>query len=154
MAQSASGIPLQICDVFIQEYNKVDSDAPLETIASLLQPFLKSMAAISNHEIQERIRDSIFHPLLENNKTQPEESETDEEVQARREHHYRHVDGGKLNPKTKQEIKELNERKYVFSGFNILIYAQNHVLKMASGTEDYILEQNREALYKLYEYAC
>ena len=44
-------------------------------------------------------------------------------------------------------------QKYIFSAFNILIYAQNYILKMASGTEDFILESNRENLYQLYEYA-
>ena len=46
MAKTASGIPLQICDIFVQEMNKVDASASLETLADLLEPFLKSLAAI------------------------------------------------------------------------------------------------------------
>ena len=69
MAETASGILLQISDIFVQEMNKVDSDAPLETLAYLLQPFLKSLGAITNKELKERISDNIFKPILENNKT-------------------------------------------------------------------------------------
>ena len=68
-------------------------------------------------------------------------------------HHHRTVDGGKLHPRTKAEIQAMLDQKYVFSGFNILIYAQNYVLKMASGDVDFIIEANREALYSLYEFA-
>ena len=49
------------------------------------------------------------------------------------------------------------DTKYIFKGFNILIYAQNHILKMASSTDESIdqksLDENREALYSLYEFA-
>jgi hypothetical protein len=45
------------------------------------------------------------------------------------------------------------DTKYVFSAFNILIYAQNHILKMASSTNKVIKEENREFLYKLYDFA-
>jgi len=43
--------------------------------------------------------------------------------------------------------------KYIFNAFNILIYAQNYILKMASSTDDVVTEDNRDTLYKLYEYA-
>jgi len=44
--------------------------------------------------------------------------------------------------------------KYVFSGFNNLIYAQNYVLKLAAEEDTSLVkEENREALYKLYEFA-
>jgi hypothetical protein len=33
MADTASGILLQICDIFVSEMNQVDSEAPLETLA-------------------------------------------------------------------------------------------------------------------------
>jgi hypothetical protein len=69
MAETASGILLQISDIFVQEMNKVDSDAPLETLADLLNPYLKSLGAITNKELKERISDNIFKPILENNKT-------------------------------------------------------------------------------------
>jgi len=45
-------------------------------------------------------------------------------------------------------------KKYVFPSFNILIYAQNEILKVASSTDTTITnEENRDELYKLYEYA-
>jgi hypothetical protein len=39
----ASGIPLQICDVFLPELNKAGAEMSLDTLASLLQPFLHSL---------------------------------------------------------------------------------------------------------------
>jgi len=39
----------------------------------------------------------------------------------------------------------------VFVGFNILIYAQNYILPVASHADT--LEDNREQIYKLYEFA-
>lgn len=45
-------------------------------------------------------------------------------------------------------------QKYIFSAFNILIYAQNYILTIASDTDEKIVkEDNREQLYSLYEYA-
>ena len=44
-------------------------------------------------------------------------------------------------------------QKYVFNAFNILIYAQNYILKMASNTDGVVTEDNRDTLYKLYDYA-
>jgi len=46
----------------------------------ILDPFLKSLGKLTNGELKERITDSIFKPLLENNKTAKEESSEDEEV--------------------------------------------------------------------------
>jgi hypothetical protein len=43
--------------------------------------------------------------------------------------------------------------KYVFTAFNILIYAQNYILKMASSVEGKVKEENREFLYQLYDFA-
>lgn len=79
-SQTASGVTLQICDVFIQELNQVDSFIRLELIAELLYPFLKAIASIENKELKERIMDKIFKPLLENNKTVQQESEDEEEM--------------------------------------------------------------------------
>lgn len=132
--------------------NKVDADAPLETLALLLEPYLKTLGAIGNKEVKERISDNIFKPILENNKTIREDSDDEEEL-VKQEHYHRHVDGGKLPPRTVKEIKEMLNTKYVFSGFNILIYAQNHILKMASNTDGIVTEENRDTLYKLYDYA-
>jgi hypothetical protein len=49
--------------------NNVDAEAPLDVLAALLEPFLKSLGAINNKELKERISDNIFKPILENNKT-------------------------------------------------------------------------------------
>jgi hypothetical protein len=70
------------------------------------------------------------------------------------EHYHRFVDGGKLPPKTQNEIKQIINKKYVFSGFNILIYARNYIFKLASNPDmEIVKEENRDELYKLYEYA-
>jgi len=97
---SAAGIALQICDVFVQELNNVDQDASLEILTMILDPFLKALGKLTNGELKERITDNIFKPLLENNKTQKEESSEDEEAFAKKEKWHRTVDGGKLPPKT------------------------------------------------------
>ena len=59
--------------------NKVESEASLETIANLLDPFLKTLALIPNGELKDRIIEKIFNPILENNKTEVEVSSDDEE---------------------------------------------------------------------------
>ena len=86
---------------------------------------------------KDRIRDVIFTPLLENNKT---EKIVDEEEEAERmrqaEYKHRYVDGAKLPPKTQKEIDDILDTKYVFSAFNILLYAQNHILKLASSPDE------------------
>jgi hypothetical protein len=133
--------------------NSVDNAVSLDNLAAILDPYLASLALISNGELKERIIDQIFNPLLENNKTIQEVSE-DEEEMARKEKHHRLVDGGKLPPKTVKEINAMLNEKYMFSGFNILIYAQNFVLKLASTTDKLkVNEDNRDQLYKLYDYA-
>ena len=75
-------------------------------------------------QLKDRIRNVIFTPLLENNKT---ERVVDEEEEAERmrqaEYKHRYVDGGKLPPKTQKEIDDMLDIKYVFSAFNILLYA-------------------------------
>ena len=92
---------------------------------------------------------------MENNKTQKEESSDDEAEMAKKEKWHRTVDGGKLPPKTQKEIQEILDTKYIFNSFNILLYAQNNILKIASDTNPEVTnEENREQLYKLYEYAC
>lgn len=156
IADSATGIVLQICDIFITEVNKIDKEASLETLANLLEPFLIALGKAKTKEVKDRIIGNIFHPILENNKTQTESS--DEEAAAaelaKQEHYHRHVDGGKLPPKTVVEIKKILDHKYVFDAFNILSYAQNYILKAASSVEgDVVNDDNREVLYKLYEYA-
>lgn len=59
-----------------------------------------------------------------------------------------------MPPRTHKEVTDLINRQYIFSGFNILIYAQNYILKFATSTDQSALkETNREQIYKLYEYA-
>lgn len=152
-SEAASGVTLQICDIFLQELNQTDSSLSLERISDLLYPFMKALASIENREVKERIIEKIFHPILENNKTVVEPSSSDEEEMQKREHYHRHVDGGKMHPRTVKEIESIINQKYIFPGFNILIYAQNYILKMASSTDDFILEANRDELYKLYDFA-
>jgi hypothetical protein len=76
-------------------------------IAELLHPFLKSLAAIQSKEIKERLMENIFRPLLENNKTIPEPTSSDEEEMIKKDHYHRHVDGGKMNPRTVREIQNM-----------------------------------------------
>ena len=133
--------------------NSVDKLISLDNLAAILDPFLGCLALISNGELKERIIDQIFNPILENNKTVKEESDDEEEF-AKREKHHRLVDGGKMPPKTVREINTILNEKFIFSGFNILIYAQNFVLKLASSTDSSLIrEENRDQLYKLYDYA-
>ena len=134
-SETATGIPLQICDIFIPEMNKIQPNASMEELAALLDPFLKTIGIISNGELKERVIDKIFHPILENNKTVQEESSDDEEKMAKAEHRHRYIDGGQMPPKTKKEIMDKLKQKYVFSGFNILIYAQNYIFKQASSSD-------------------
>ena len=133
--------------------NKVHADATLEVIAAVLAPYLKCIGVIENKELKDRIIEKVFTPLMENNKTE-EEVSSDEEEMEKKEKWHRYVDGGKLHPRTQKEIEKMVNTKYVFSGFNNLIYAQNYILKLASEEDaEKIKEENREALYKLYEFA-
>ena len=91
----------QIADIFIEELNKIKPDCSLNLIARLLEPFLKSLGKLEAGRIRDRIIEKIFKPLLENNTTM-----------------------------TQMEMDELEEAdlkyskaKYVFSCFNILVYA-------------------------------
>lgn len=90
----------------------------------------------------------IFRPLLENNTTENQKEEEDME-EAERKHRY--VDGAKLPPQRRLEIQKILDTKYVFPCFNILVYAQNYVLK-AAGSEE-TNDEARDDLYELYELA-
>lgn len=72
-------------------------------------------------QLKERITEKIFHPLLENNKTESQEEEEEELKEA--EYKHRHIDGAKLPPARQAQIRKMLNTKYVFSGFNILLYA-------------------------------
>ena len=66
----SKGIPLQICDIFLQELNKADAhDISLVNLSLMLEPFLNACAICRNKILIQRIVDKIFMPLLENNVT-------------------------------------------------------------------------------------
>ena len=142
------GICLQIADVFIAELNKIKPDCSLDLMARLLEPFLKSLGQLEAGRIKDRIVDKIFKPLLENNTTMTQ-MDLDELEEADRKHRY--VDGAKLPPQRRLQIQRILDTKYVFSCFNILVYAQNHILRAASSDETN--EEARDCLYELYELA-
>jgi hypothetical protein len=66
----SKGIPLQICDVFLQELNKVDGEEiSFKHLSSVLDPFLNGLANCRHRILVQRIKEKIFLPLLENNIT-------------------------------------------------------------------------------------
>ena len=81
--------------------------------------------------------------------TLPEESEISSE-----EEDLTQVDGGKLSKKTRKELQQMINTKYVFPNFNILLYAENYIFPVASAavtpSEPVITEDNRESVYQLY----
>lgn len=109
------GIPLQICDIFLQELNKSDSlNISYENLSAILDPFLYSIAHSSNKIIVERIIEKVFTPLLENNITQQsnnEESENSDDEDNKVINYDpkkgKYIDGGKLPPKTQKEIQQM-----------------------------------------------
>ena len=133
----SKGIPLQVCDVFLQELNKADAEGiSYLAIADLLSPFLSAVGKCKNKTLVARIIEKVFYPLLENNVT-PEganESDTDESSS---EINYdpkkgKWVDGGKLHPKTQKEIQKMIDQRFHFANFNILLYSQEYIFKQAS----------------------
>lgn len=91
----SNGIPLQICDIFLQELNKVDSEnISFMNIANLLSPFLQTLANCRNRMLIERIKEQIFMPILENNITPEQENgeESEEESMIRKDGTWK--DGG------------------------------------------------------------
>jgi Nucleolar protein,Nop52 len=66
----SKGIPLQVCDVFLQELNKVDADSiSYKDLAQLLSPFLYALGNCRNKTLTQRILEKVFNPLLDNNVT-------------------------------------------------------------------------------------
>ena len=98
---------MQICDIFVQELNNVDKNVSLELLAELLNPFLQALAAIENREVKDRIKENIFSPILENNKTVQEQADSDDEEFQKKMEYHRFIDGGKMNPKTVREVREM-----------------------------------------------
>jgi hypothetical protein len=101
----SKGIPLQICDVFLQELNKADAEnISYKAIAEILSPFLSALGKCKNKTLTQRIIEKIFSPLLENNVTPEGQSEGDTDDSSS-EINYdpkkgKFIDGGKLPPKT------------------------------------------------------
>lgn len=101
---TSKGIPLQVCDVFLQELNRSDSlNISLQDLSSMLDPFLKAVATCSNRILVNRILEKVFEPLLENNVTQPETSDNEESEEET--YNYdpskgKYIDGGKMHPRT------------------------------------------------------
>ena len=56
-----------------------------------------------------------------------------------------------MHPRTQKEVSKLVSRKFYFPGFNILLYAENTIFKIASSTDT--KEGNRDAIYDLYNHA-
>ncbi len=106
----SKGIPLQVCDVFLQELNKVDAEnISYKDLAQLLSPFLYALGNCRNRTITQRILEKVFHPLLDNNVTPADESSENDTDESSSEINYdpkkgKWVDGGKLPPKTQKEI--------------------------------------------------
>lgn len=151
----SKGIPLQICDVFLSELNKVDAqEISNENLAAILEPFLHAVAKCRNKILIQRIIDKIFLPLLENNVTEEVKSESSEEDYDNINYDPnlgKWVDGGKLHPRTQKEVQKLIDQKYHFPNFNILLYSQEYLFKTASSKDT--REENRDFLYKLYDKA-
>lgn len=127
----SKGIPLQVCDVFLQELNKVDSEnISFQNLAGLLQPFLSAIANCKNRILIQRLDEKVFSPLLENNITPEAKGSDDEDTdESSTEINYdpklgkKWVDGGKLHPKTFKEVQALIDQRFHFPNFNILLYA-------------------------------
>lgn len=109
---ASKGIPLQICDVFLQELNKTDGEQiSCSNIAALLGPFLQALATCRNVILLRRIEEKVFHPMLDNNVTPVTQdgASGDDTDDSSSEINYdpkrgKWVDGGKLPPKTQKEI--------------------------------------------------
>ena len=76
---TAQGIALQLTDIFVGEVNKVFSSAKLETLAQLLDPFLKTLGQLSTGELKQRIIEHIFNPLFKHNGTETVNSDDEDE---------------------------------------------------------------------------
>ncbi len=150
----SKGIPLQVCDIFLQELNKADAtDISNKSLSSILEPFLHTVANGRNKILTMRIIERVFTPLLENNVTHKEEasSDSEEEVINYDPKKGKYIDGGKMNPKTQREVQKLIDAKFVFPNFNILLYAQEQLFAEASSSQT--REENRDLVYKLYDMA-
>lgn len=114
--------------MFIPELGKVDKDGiSLEQIGQLLKPFIHALAKSDQTAFRERIIERIFDPLLEANVTEPASDESSEE-----EENLALVDGGKMSRSSRKAVKAIMDERYIFPGFNILVYAENFIFPAAS----------------------
>ncbi len=154
----SKGIPLQLCDVFLQELNKVDAqNISYKNLSDLLSPFLAALGSCKNRTLNQRILEKVFSPLLENNITPENASSEDDTDDSSSEINYdpklgKYVDGGKLPPKTQKEIQKMIDQRFHFPNFNILLYSQEYIFKQASSATE-TRDENRDELYKLYDKA-
>ena len=125
----SKGIPLQICDIFLQELNKTDAEnISFVNIAKILRPFLKALSNCKNRIVLNRLEEKVFAPILDNNITPEGDKSDDETDDSSSEINYdpkrgKWVDGGKLHPKTQKEVQKLIDQRFHFPNFNILLYA-------------------------------
>lgn len=115
-----------------------------------MDPFLHTLANSNSDVLVERVRESVFDPLLESNVTQDSSDSEESEPED-----LRQVDGGKLSKHSLKAVNAVINAKYVFENMNILMYAENYIFKRASAPADegLIVESNRERLYELYQFA-
>jgi hypothetical protein len=110
---------------------------------------LHSLSKCESRVLLNRIKEKILLPLLENNITL-EQSETDEdnkedEIKLNGNGEPKWIDGGKLSAKTQREIEKMLDQKYLFPNFNMLLFAEEYLLKYAASQET--REENREDIY-------
>eukprot|EP00352_Strombidinopsis_acuminata_P001345 CAMPEP_0176346962 /NCGR_PEP_ID=MMETSP0126-20121128/6655_1 /TAXON_ID=141414 ORGANISM="Strombidinopsis acuminatum, Strain SPMC142" /NCGR_SAMPLE_ID=MMETSP0126 /ASSEMBLY_ACC=CAM_ASM_000229 /LENGTH=124 /DNA_ID=CAMNT_0017694809 /DNA_START=735 /DNA_END=1109 /DNA_ORIENTATION=+ len=106
------------------------------------------MAQNTNTILNERIAEKVILPILENNVVEDSDSEEDLSALNPQQPDGTWLDGGKLHPRTQREVSKLVARKFYFPNFNILLYAENVIFKVASSLET--KESNRDAIYDLY----
>jgi hypothetical protein len=105
----AEGLKLQLVDVMVPELGKVDNQINLTALATLLEPFLHTLANSTSSVLRERINENIFTPLLESNVTLDSSESEDSEPED-----LRQVDGGKLSKSSRKAVKALINQKFVF----------------------------------------
>jgi hypothetical protein len=111
-----------------------------------------------NPALNERVKETIFMPLLEENTTKEVESESEDgdDPDAR----YKKIapDGSTIIDYIKKdkeklsrdkEIKEMIRTDYEFPNFNITHFAENYIFKYASSEETV----NSDKVYQLYDIA-
>jgi hypothetical protein len=66
------------------------------------------MSRCMNKSLILRIKERIFYPLLENNKTPELKDDSEDEKSEENKNDGKWIDGGKLPPKTIKELNKLN----------------------------------------------